>query len=114
MIDAFNVIKKMSEQMDELSKSMIINPFSDDFFEVFTKKRMELMKDIIDNEPNSIRELASSVERDIKNVFEDLKLLHGFNLIEFEKEGKLKIIKQIAFNKKILISSVICCLLAVK
>lgn len=90
MIDAINVIKKMSEQMDELSKSMIIDPFSDDFFEVFTKKRMELMKDIIDNEPNSIRELASSVERDIKNVFEDLKLLHGFNLIEFEKEGKCK------------------------
>jgi predicted transcriptional regulator len=82
--------KRMSKQMEELSRATIIDPFSDDFFEVFTKKRMELIRTIMDEQPTSIRDLAQTVERDIKNVFDDLKLLHNFNIIDFEPQGRCK------------------------
>jgi len=90
MIDMLNEFKRVREQMDKLSKAMIIDPLNDDFFEVFTKKRVELIRTIMDDQPKSIRALSIKVERDIKNVFDDLKLLHNFNIVEFEKNGKCK------------------------
>jgi len=90
MIEALNEFKRMKEQMDELSKAMFIDPFNDNFFEVFTKKRIELVRAIMNDEPRSIRDLAQRVERNIKNVFDDLKLLHNFKIVEFERMGKCK------------------------
>ncbi|MBD3312125.1 hypothetical protein GF352_01565 [archaeon] len=90
MIDVLDDFKRIKERMDQLSKAMIVDPFSDDFFDVFTRKRIELVKAIMDNEPRSIRALAQRVERDIKNVFNDLKLLHNFRIIEFKKIGRCK------------------------
>ncbi|MFA5406033.1 MAG: hypothetical protein WC307_01600 [Candidatus Nanoarchaeia archaeon] len=90
MISVMDEFKRMSKQMDELSKAMIVDPFSDDFFEVFTKKRVELIRTIMDEQPSSIRDLAHTVERNIKNVFDDLKLLQNFNIVGFESQGKCK------------------------
>ncbi len=69
---------------------MIINPFENDLFEIFTKKRLELIKSIMESRPRSIRELSQIVERDVKNVFEDLKLLHESRIIEFINSGRCK------------------------
>ena len=90
MISVMDEFKNMSKQMEELSKAMIIDPFSNGFFDAFTKKRLELIKTIMNEEPNSIRELSIQVERNIKNVFEDLKMLSNINIIDFEKIGKCK------------------------
>lgn len=76
--------------MNDLSRAMIIDPFSEDFFEVFTRKRMELVRAIMNESPRSIRDLAERVERDIKNVFTDLQLLQNSNIIGFEKIGNCK------------------------
>lgn len=71
-------------------KILFVDPFNSNFFEVFTQKRMELVKAIMDFEPSSIRELADKVERDIKNVFNDLKILDNFNIIDFVEERRRK------------------------
>lgn len=67
-----------------------INPFSDNFFELFTQKRIEMIKAIMEHAPRSIRELAKIVRRDIKNVFDDLKLLDDFDIIDFVSDGRRK------------------------
>ncbi len=90
MMDIIDEFKRMNKQINDLSKAMIIDPFDEDFFDVFTKKRMELVKEIMNQKPQSIRELSQQVERDIKNVFEDLKLLQHVNIIDFERIGRCK------------------------
>ncbi len=62
-----------------------------DFFRIFTEKRMEMIKEIVNEDFKSIRALAEGLERDVKNVWEDLSLLNKFGLIEFEVSGRRKI-----------------------
>jgi predicted transcriptional regulator len=62
-----------------------------DFFRIFTEKRIEMVREIMNEDFNSIRDLAESLERDIKNVWEDLCILNKFGLIEFEIVGRRKI-----------------------
>ena len=52
---------------------------------VLTDKRLELLKAIKENRPNSIYELAKIVGRDIKNVNEDVRLLADLGFVKLEK-----------------------------
>ncbi|MDD5417691.1 MAG: hypothetical protein PHW96_02265 [Candidatus Nanoarchaeia archaeon] len=83
---------KMFERMRKLldEETMFLDPFQDNFFEVFTQKRMELLREIRTHHPSSIRELAKFVDRDIKNVFTDLQMLNSCKMIEFVNEGRSK------------------------
>jgi predicted transcriptional regulator len=54
--------------------------------EVLTEKRKELLDHIKQKEPESVRGLARTVDRDPATVSKDLKKLHESELIEFEEE----------------------------
>ena len=97
VVDEF---REMSRRMDELANAMFIDPFNNDFFEAFTRKRIELIKAIMDKEPDSIRGLAKQVHRNIKNVFDDLQVLNEFKIITFEEQGRCK--KPIVSKKTII------------
>jgi predicted transcriptional regulator len=56
--------------------------------EVFTKKRMEMIKKIDETSPQSIQELSDKLKRKKQAVHRDLKLLEGHGIIEFTKKGK--------------------------
>lgn len=58
--------------------------------ELLTEKRLELMKTIMNENPESITELAEQTNRDIKDVHSDLELLEERNIVFFEKEGRKK------------------------
>jgi predicted transcriptional regulator len=68
-------------------------------FECLTSKRIEIMKTIAKCHPQSIRALSRILERNIKNVFEDLVLLQKNKFIGFEEKGKSK--KPIMIMKKV-------------
>ena len=70
-------------------------------FEMLTEKRVELMSAIMRYNPCSIRELAEEIDRDIKNVFNDLRILHSLDLVDFVIEGKRK--RPVIKKKKIII-----------
>jgi len=53
-----------------------------------TQKRIEIIRAIASSQPKSIRALSRLLERNIKNVFEDLLLLERNNFISFHEEGK--------------------------
>jgi predicted transcriptional regulator len=71
-------------------RSMFLDFDDQDLFHVFTEKRLEMVREIRDLRPGSIRELADRLQRDIKNVYEDLCLLEKSNVIGFETSGRKK------------------------
>ena len=71
-------------------------------FEYLTEKRMQLIRTITHRSPDSIRELAEFLNRDVKNVFDDLQLLNDMGVINFVRFGRKK--KPIVRRKFIIIS----------
>ncbi len=68
------------------------NMFEDSLalLEALTPKRIQLIREIHSSSPASIRDLAEMVERDIKNVWDDLRKLSEIDLIDFEPAGRVK------------------------
>lgn len=85
---AFSVMKSRSHKY----KGMLVISFPD--FEslgrVITGARLELLQAIRIHKPKSIQELAKVVERDFKNVYQDVKLLAEYGLIELKEFGPRK------------------------
>ena len=52
---------------------------------VLTNNRLLILKTIRDRNPGSVYELAKMLERDLKNVNQDLKLLADIGLVTLEK-----------------------------
>ncbi len=70
--------------------------------ECLTEKRIQMIEAIKTRQPNSIRELSRILDRDIKNVFNDLMLLEKNNFIKLKKIGRSK--KPKVIIKKIIIT----------
>jgi predicted transcriptional regulator len=66
-----------------------------------TPRRMELMDQMSRHRANSINELAIRVERDVKNVYNDLKTLERLGFVRLVKEGRRLVpdllVKEITF-----------------
>ena len=58
--------------------------------ETFSPTRLALIRTVAEDEPESIRETARMVDRDVKNVHEDLSLLDQLGVIWFGEEGQAK------------------------
>jgi translation initiation factor 2 beta subunit (eIF-2beta)/eIF-5 len=58
---------------------------------IFTEKRIELINEILRSKPSSIRDLASALHRDTKNVFDDLRLLQEAKIIDILVNGKRRV-----------------------
>jgi len=57
---------------------------------VFTDSTLALLRALNVHEPASIREAARLVERDKKNVYDQLRKLAAHGIVEFVKEGNAK------------------------
>jgi predicted transcriptional regulator len=57
-------------------------------FEALTRKRMEMVKAIREQQPSSIRELANVLDRDVKNVFDDVQILSKMRIIRLVRKGQ--------------------------
>ncbi len=80
-----DLIKEIEKQQ---RKDVLLIEKQMQIFEALTKKRIELIKTVMEKEPSSIRELATIVERDVKNVFNDLKILKRMRIVKFIKKGR--------------------------
>ena len=58
--------------------------------EVFNERTYTLLRVIREDEPRSIRETARLVDRDVKNVHEELSTLEALGVIRFDEEGQAK------------------------
>ena len=68
---------------------------------VLTEKRLELLRVIKEQEPDSVYELAKILNRDIKNVNDDLKLLKDIGLVSITKarKGRGRVIPRVNYDK---------------
>jgi predicted transcriptional regulator len=57
---------------------------------VLSAKNLELLRHISSEQPESIRELARIVDRDVKNVSNALNRLEELGVIRFESDGRAK------------------------
>lgn len=58
--------------------------------EIFNERTYTLLRVIREEEPSSIRETARLVDRDKKNVHEELTQLEALGVIRFEDDGYVK------------------------
>jgi predicted transcriptional regulator len=65
-------------------------PTVDLLFETFNSQTMQLLETIAEEGPDSIRETARLVDRDVKNVHQELTELERLGLIQFEQDGRAK------------------------
>lgn len=58
--------------------------------EVFDERAYTLLRVVREDSPDSIRETARLVGRDVKNVHEELTQLEALGIIRFEEQGQSK------------------------
>jgi len=56
-----------------------------------TPKRLEIVDEIKKHPGKSIKELAENLDRDYKNVYDDIRALAQFDLVQLMKSGKSRI-----------------------
>jgi len=56
-----------------------------------TPKRLEILTEIKSNPGKSIKELAEKLNRDYKNVYDDVRALSQFDLVKLMKSGKSRV-----------------------
>jgi predicted transcriptional regulator len=85
---AFSVLTNHTKKTNDLV--IISFPDFQTLGRIVTGARIELMHAIRVKKPKSIQELAKLVDRDFKNVHQDVKLLAEFGLIELKESGPRK------------------------
>lgn len=71
---------------------------------VLTPKRLELLHKIKESNPSSLYELAKQLNRDLKNVIQDLAYLEKLGLVKLKKtlEGRGKTVPLVGYDKILL------------
>jgi predicted transcriptional regulator len=62
-----------------------------DLRKALTEKRLELLKTVKDRKPSSVYELAKMVDRDLKNVLQDVRYLQNIGMIDVTETEDKKI-----------------------
>jgi predicted transcriptional regulator len=87
--DAFEQALNDGSQDDDAPRRLSFET-SDQLAQVFTPRAIDLLHAIAQEEPASIREAARLVDRDIKQVSENLERLADYDVVEFIEEGRAK------------------------
>ncbi|MCR4368557.1 MAG: hypothetical protein NUV67_01480, partial [archaeon] len=69
-------------------KGVLVSLSDEEMAQLFTKKRLELVRVIQGNKPGNVSELCGLVGRRLSAVMRDLNLLQNFGIIKLEKKGK--------------------------
>lgn len=79
------------ERGDDVDEMHVLNLESmEDVERLFRATNLELLEAITQEEPSSIREAASIVDRGHKEVLQNMEELEQLGLIEFEQDGRAK------------------------
>jgi len=93
-------LKDFSRTYGKIKKGKLIKRNSVGFTDVssfrrfFSEKRMELLSVVKHRKPKSIYQLASFLDREYKNVYDDVELLEELGLVTREDHGV-----EVEFNK---------------
>lgn len=94
-LKAGNLEKFEEETLEQLQKledgrNSIIFEDTEMFRRLLTEKRQEMIEEVMENPPGSIRELAENLDRGLREVHEDVKLMENYGIIQIEEDGNTK------------------------
>jgi predicted transcriptional regulator len=87
--DAFETARSGDAAPQDASRRLSFET-TDQLAAVFTPRAIDLLQVIAQDAPASIREAARLVDRDIKQVSENLERLEAYGVVEFSEEGRAK------------------------
>lgn len=80
-------LKQLVESDDERTDYvLLLDP--DSYSEVSTEKRREIIEALKTDSYCSKKELAEDLDRDVKNIHDDLEILRRNSVVELEREGR--------------------------
>ena len=103
--DRFSSILKHPSKSTYKGYMILSFPSFEVLGKVITGARLELLSIIRKTRPKSIQELARLAERDFKNVYQDVKLLAQYGLIELKERGARKAATPISKYSEFLIAA---------
>jgi len=93
-----DTLKEAGEVFENLSKGIAVKQKRAIYFSnlkemrrVLTERRLEILKTIRDRKPSSIYELAKMLDRDLKNVLQDLSYLRDLGIVAITETGVKKV-----------------------
>ncbi|ELY57153.1 hypothetical protein C491_11648 [Natronococcus amylolyticus DSM 10524] len=88
--DGLNAIQALKDGESIDAPAIITFPNEKMLSDVFNDRTYTLLRTIREEQPTSIRETAALVDRDKKNVHEELTTLEALGAISFEDDGYAK------------------------
>ncbi len=88
LVDDYMLWKALNEEDTEITEKIVLKSFG--IYGMMTPKRMEILDYLSSHGTKSIKTLASELKRNYKNVYDDIKALEFFGLIELIDDGKNK------------------------
>ena len=101
------VLKDFATTLEKARKGERVKPHVGISFEsidglrnVLTKRRLELLSMVKHKKPQSVYELSKLLNRDLKSVNIDLKILEANDFIQLEKinDGRQRLIPKVSFD----------------
>lgn len=93
-----DTLKEAGEVYENLAKGIAVKRKHAVYFanlkemrRVLTEKRLEVLKTIRDRKPSSVYELAKMLDRDLKNVLQDLSYLRELGIVAITQAGLKKV-----------------------
>ncbi len=93
-----DVLKEAGETFEHLTMGKAVKQKRAIYFaslkemrRVLTERRLEILKTIRDQKPSSAYELAKMVDRDLKNVLQDLSYLQELGIVAVTDTGMKKV-----------------------
>ena len=80
---------EVEDRLENTEKKKIVLEFSL-AKKLLTKKRRELLQTLSEQEFNSITELAEELDRDNKNISQNIKKLYQHGIIDLKDQGRSK------------------------
>ena len=88
--DALEDVRRLETGDIDEDRYILSVPDEEALDRVLSAKNLELIRTIAHEEPQSVRELARFVDRDVKNVSQALTELAELGVITFEQDGRAK------------------------
>jgi predicted transcriptional regulator len=96
--EAGDVFEKLEKGQVVAEKSALYFPNLKEMRRVLTEKRLELLRTIKHKKPSSVYELSRILNRDLKNVLQDVAYLADLGIVKVE-ETKDKKVPSVAYDR---------------
>ena len=87
-VDDYMIWQALNEDDTKLTEKIVLRNTS--IYQMMSPRRMEILDYLSSHNTKSIKTLAGELKRNYKNVYDDIKALVKFDLIELINDGKNK------------------------